>query len=154
VRRRSRFFVDSDFGNWLAGFIDGEGCFYITRDRKRSPYRARFSIALRADDRPILEEVRAVTGIGTIHDYTASSTGSRTTRWMVQSYTDCATLKSILDRYPLRAKKRNDFDVWSRALVTQGDIATGRLANNDEVNSRMAALKEELAVVRRKGLDV
>lgn len=87
--------VDRDFGNWLAGFIDGEGSFYITRDKKRRPYRARFSIALRSDDRPILEECKSKSGIGSIHDYKTPN-GYYVTRWMVQSYSDCEELARIL----------------------------------------------------------
>lgn len=143
--------IDRDFGHWLAGFIDGEGCFYITRDRARRPWRARFSMALRADDRPILEECKRRTGIGTIHDYKTPA-GQTTTRWMIQSRADCAELQRLLTIYPLRAKKARDFEVWSEALVVERSVQTGRGADNEIVNERMATLKQKLAEVRREGL--
>lgn len=142
--------VDRNFGHWMAGFIDGEGCFYITRDTRRGVYRARFSLSVRADDAPILDELRAKTGIGTRHEY-AGQSGEMVARWMVQSRADCERLVMLLEKYPLRAKKLRDFKVWSEAVRTQREIRAGR-ADNSDVRARMAALKDDLAVVRREGL--
>lgn len=110
-------------------------------------------MALRSDDRPILEECQRRTKIGTIHDYTAPS-GSTITRWMIQSRDDCAELQRLLTEYPLRAKKSRDFVVWSEALEVERAIKTGRLADNEDVNEKMAELKQRLADVRREGLNV
>ena len=141
---------DRDFFNWLAGFIDGEGCFYITRDSKRSVWRARFALTVRSDDRPVVEEAQRKTGVGTIHNYFAQS-GSQVTRWVVQSRPDCEELVRLLDKYPLRAKKRGDFLIWKRAVATQREIRTGS-ADNAKVKEKMATLKEELAAERTKGV--
>jgi hypothetical protein len=144
--------VDRDFGNWLAGFIDGEGCFYITRDNARGVYRARFSLTLRADDRAILEECHSRVGIGTLHNYKAQS-GNMVTRWIVQSYADVDELVEVLHRFPLRAKKRKDFEIWSRAAAAvRGNVALGRSANNTDLNITMSTLKSELAIMRTEGV--
>jgi hypothetical protein len=58
--------IDPGFGHWFAGFVDGEGCFLITRVGKS--YRCIFSLHLRGDDRPILEEIHRNLGIGTVWD--------------------------------------------------------------------------------------
>ena len=143
--------VDRDFGNWLAGFIDGEGCFFITRDSKRGAWRARFSLALRHDDKPILTEIVSATGIGTLHDYKGQS-GHLVSRWSVQSRADCEALDALLRKYTLRAKKRADYAVWSEAVEAQKRIRAGR-ANNDDVKEQMAQLKERLRLVREEGLN-
>ena len=144
--------VDRDFGNWLAGFIDGEGCFYISRDNARATYRPRFSMALRIDDRPILDECKSRTSIGTIHEYQGQS-GQRVARWMVQSYADVAALIALLDRFPLRAKKKRDYEIWRKAALTvAGSVQTGCAPKNDEIKAQMQAFKDELFVARREGL--
>lgn len=60
-------------GHWLAGLVDGEGCFsLITRvrvdsQRTRKQVDWRFALALRADDAVVLEHAREVMGgIGTL----------------------------------------------------------------------------------------
>src|SRR3989338_2115007 len=63
-------------GDYIAGFVDGEGCFYLTyrSEKKYSrpgqpiyhrwvPY---FAIVLREDDREILEKIKHTVGCGTI----------------------------------------------------------------------------------------
>ncbi len=45
--------TDRDFGNWLAGFVDGEGCFYFKRVNQTNLVPA-FAIKVRADDPSIL----------------------------------------------------------------------------------------------------
>jgi hypothetical protein len=138
--------VDKEFGNWLAGFIDGEGSFYIARHGSRSVYRPRFSLSVRSDDRPVIDEIHQRTQLGTVHEYKAS-TGSMITRWDVQSRESCAALVVLLTKYPLRAKKKRDFEVWRRAVAIQDTIRSGR-ADNSSVSASMLALKEELAHVR------
>lgn len=143
--------IDRDYGNWLAGFIDGEGCFYITRDRTRTPWKARFSMSLRVDDRPALEAAQAALGIGTLHEYQPAN-GQRVARWMVQSKHDVEALVAFIEQHPLRAKKREDFEVWRRAVSLSALTKTGRGADNSELNAAMLLLKQELAAVRTRGL--
>lgn len=64
--------IDPAFGHWLAGFVDGEGCFYIGRicNRKKGVeyvnYRCAFTISLRDDDHAVLHEIRDTLGTGRI----------------------------------------------------------------------------------------
>ena len=107
-------------------------------------------MSVRADDGDILDECHRRTGIGTRHQYKGQS-GEQVARWMIQSRPHCNTLVSLLQQYPLRAKKKDDFEVWTRAVQVQDRIRSGR-ADNSEVIEEMAALKAELAIVRRQGL--
>ena len=43
--------LDPRFGDWLAGFVDGEGCFRLHVERNGNYYACHFQIKLRRDDR-------------------------------------------------------------------------------------------------------
>jgi hypothetical protein len=127
----------SDFGHWLAGFIDGEGCFYITTNKNQPGWcRPKFSLGLRADDRSTLESVRSMLdGIGTIYEY-APSVGSRKVHWSISSQADCEALCSLLNAHPLRSKKRSDYLIWAKAV----EAAAGLRRGNDEVRVANSAI--------------
>jgi hypothetical protein len=140
--------VDSHFGHWFAGFVDGEGCFYITSHGKSRPgvLRPRFSLTLRADDCDILEEIQRRTRAGSIHKYQPSGPGNLVARWMVQSQSDLMALCRIFDCYPLRSKKARDFGPWRRAVEAAAELRKGR-GNNEEIYAVISKCDEEL----RKG---
>jgi hypothetical protein len=147
--------VDSDFRHWLAGFIDGEGCFYITGAGKSRPgvWRPRFSLTLRCDDRPTIEAAQvAVGGLGTIHEYEPTGPGRRVVRWMFQSQSDCEALCAILDIHPLRSKKANDYRIWRGAVADAADLRRGKKdgtsAANAEIYARIKLCKDEITEVR------
>ena len=117
--------IDDNFGNWLAGFTDGERCFRISKwnKNKRNPsacYGCQFKIGLRNDDRPILEEIRDTLGIGFIRDQVANTYGGHNNQALAifQVYTtaECVKLVKLFKKYPLRAKKQHDFLVWKEAV--------------------------------------
>lgn len=118
--------IDDVWRGWFVGFVDGEGCFLICKynyDNPRANYRCRFTIGLRDDDRAILEEIRETLGLGTIYDYPANISDGRNTQpstaFYVCAIKDCAALVTLFETYPLRAKKRQDFDVWKLAVAEQ-----------------------------------
>jgi hypothetical protein len=141
-------------GNWLAGFIDGEGCFQIytqphSKTQMNFAYRCHFSITLRRDDESILRELQRITGLGSIV-HTQPNRGNPAVRWQVHAKADCVALVILLDRYPLRAKKAADYAIWRQAVsawqrTKKGGNRRGR--NNDY--SEMAAYAEALTALRR-----
>lgn len=108
--------IDPYFGHWFAGFVDGEGSFLIPRVGKS--YRCIFTLHLRGDDRPILEEIHKTLAIGTLCDLPPY--GERginpTARWEVVRKQEVIALRDIFLMFPLRAKKATDFAIWSRAV--------------------------------------
>lgn len=141
---------DDAFGHWLAGFIDGEGCFLIPQRGGR--YAPCFSLQLRADDAAILHEIVARTAIGRVapksHAPTCPMVG-----WHVASRADCRALCAILDVHPLRAKKRRDFELWRDAVILWTQVRRtggGPLAGvNADIWPQIAALKRALERGRR-----
>jgi hypothetical protein len=98
---------------WLAGFIDGEGCFTRHTAGRGKPARPQFKIGLRHDDLPILLALRAEFG-GSIGDLGVDTVGKRQQAyyWQVNGRSDLERLVAYLDRFPLRAKKAQQFAEW------------------------------------------
>ena len=107
--------IDSAFGYWLSGFIDGEGSFNIAKNGRGARYCS-FRLALHSDDAPILREIESRLPVGSVWvGHPPSQRGPRAV-WTVQSKDGCMALVETLERFPLRAKKRRDFEVWARAV--------------------------------------
>ena len=116
--------ITDAFGNWFAGFTDGEGCFIIAKRNRKTPranYECQFKLELRDDDKPILEEIRDKLGIGKIYDVPACPSdvpNARTSsRLIIGTIAECVELVKIFEKYPLRAKKRHDFEIWKQAII-------------------------------------
>ena len=114
--------MDDAFGHWFAGFFDGEGCLYVNRIQRpeRDYFYCCAAIQLRADELPILMEIREQTGIGTVTRTVDRKNGSCPQRsWTVTSTAGCLALRGIFACHPLRAKKRHDLELWSASLDAQ-----------------------------------
>lgn len=112
------------WGGFLAGFTAGEGSFCIAKynhDNSRINYSCRFEISLRDDDRAILEEIQRRLGIGTIYDRPARIRNGHNTQPQTAFYVcaidECAELVELFEKYPLRAKKKRDFEIWKQAVA-------------------------------------
>lgn len=146
--------IDDDFGNWLAGFIDGEGSFLIMP--MDNGWCCRMFLLVRRDDEPILQEIIDRTGIGYLYRHPSKKPGfpgsKPQTTWQVTSRGDVFALVDLLDRYPLRAKKARDYALWREAVLTWKQVLPRhRHGQNGPLWERIAALKKELADVRAYG---
>jgi hypothetical protein len=153
--------IDPAFANWFAGFADGEGCFYIGRICNRSTgveyvnYRVAFTLAIRDDDRPILEQIQENIGTGRLGTRKPRNVGT------FKSVAPMATLEvgtkagarvlvDLFDRYPLRSKKARDFAIWREALIEWETKSRGRAAATSRHDwSKMAQLHQDLIAVRK-----
>lgn len=110
-------------GDYIAGFIDGEGCFYLTyrseirHERPGKPKYFRwtpyFAINIRGDDREILEKIKNTLNCGNIY---ALKRGEMA-HYIIQNMDDLyIKILPFFNKYPLRAKKKHDFELWSDAL--------------------------------------
>ena len=108
-------------GNYIAGFTDGEGCFClkfrrdVRRERKNSPtyfyWSAEFAIAIRNDDVEILKKIKNTLKCGRI------SFSRENARYSVNKIEDLMhIIIPFFRKNRLYAKKRFDFELWSRAV--------------------------------------
>ncbi len=107
--------IEAEFGHWLAGFVDGEGCFALVANG-RGGVRCLFKISLRNDDGDILAEIHERLGIGSIVRNKVIVDGNPQAEWVVSAKAHCLQLIGLFRRYPLRAKKARDFEIWARAV--------------------------------------
>jgi hypothetical protein len=142
--------MDDAFGHWLAGFIDGEGSFNIDRNGPR--FCCMFRLVVRADDEAVIREIADRAGFGQVYyrrrQKAASENEHGAIGWQVRTKADCHALVELLDRFPLRAKKARDYDVWRAAVAEWATIRYPR-ARMAQDWSRMAALKAALEGGRR-----
>lgn len=110
------------FGNWLSGFVDGEGCFRLVVEKRGVTPAAGFRIKLRADDAEILDEIRTWWGCGTLFrcDPRYDELRSNAKPGAVFSVHKTADLMRVVvphfEIYPLRAKKSRDFSIWRQGV--------------------------------------
>lgn len=143
-KARHAVFTDTDpFWTWFAGFTDGEGCFGISISTvEGKPYtQPYFQIAVRADERPILEEIQSRLGCGRIRVHVpGGSTSNLQLQFVATSLADCHRLVEVFTLHPLRAKKRRDFDTWAEAIREKARTGT---------SERVFELREQLIAGRQ-----
>lgn len=131
------------FGNWFAGFADGEGSFQIAKNG--NSYSPRFVITVREDDRPVLEEIHKRLAVGQVsrHYTPGMQVAERLpqARFQVAQRGECLKLVHLFDRCPLRAKKAKDYEIWREAVHE----ALSDLRDPE----RMQRLKDQLEEGRR-----
>lgn len=114
VRSKTMPDVDPAFGHWFSGFVDGEGCFGIYFSTSGRVFL--FKIALRADDINILREIHRHLGIGRVQVRHNRSDDNPVGSFIIQSIPEhCGVLIPLLRQYPLRSKKREDFEIFAAA---------------------------------------
>ena len=109
-------------GNYVAGFVDGEGCFAlkfrrdVRYERKNTPvyfyWDIEFAIMLRSDDKELLQSILATLRCGRISVNRAGGA-----RYSVQHIEDLVSkIVPFFDQYQLHGKKRFDFELWKEAV--------------------------------------
>lgn len=139
------------FGYWLAGFVDGEGCFRIHSAPRRQAqpwYACHFQVKLRDDDTAILNECVDRTGIGKVIRMAGHKTSKPQAMWVAWSLADCEEVVELFTRFPLRAKKRLDFEIWIRAVAVIRDTPRGNRWHGPRDWSPLLVIRDELRAVR------
>lgn len=152
VRRMDHLSHDG-FGHYLAGLVDGEGCFTISPNRPG--FACRLSLSLREDDAAILHVIRERTRVGKIltrPPQTSEVKRRAQTVWRVQKKAECQTIVAIFDRFPLRAKKARDYSVWREAVLDMAAmdsiVMNGVWRRTAQDWTRVAALRDLLRQAR------
>lgn len=110
-------------GDYVAGFIDGEGCFTIVIAKHKTKKlgvdaRLHFQIEVRADDLEILQHIQETIDCGRIYFLNYERYGwNPHVELKVSAFSELTNkLIPFLDRYPLRAKKFNSYQYFLQAV--------------------------------------
>ena len=141
--------MDTSFGHWLSGLIDGEGCFRVHKGKRGAYYATHFALKLRDDDTPVLREIWGQTGFGVLKpDRTRSGNSNPCMAWVIQSKADCLRLVELLDKYPLRSRKARDYVLWREAVEVWVSMNRGNRWHGPRDWSPMIRLKEAIEDAR------
>jgi hypothetical protein len=138
---------EPSFGNWLAGFTDGEGCFMASF--RNGVFSARFTIQLRLDDYPTLETIRVNLGTGTLSKKLPSKKAkvkaNPTCVFSIRSIKDLyGVVVPIFDTYPLRSKKNRDYKIWRQIVIIAAGHHRGRGSLFKSLGKKLQPLMDEL----------
>lgn len=110
-------------GDYIAGFVDGEGCFALTfrkdirHKRKGSPiyysWKASFVICLRGDDNELLEKIKVVLDCG----WLSFTKDNQQIRFEISNLDELKEkIVPFFNKHGLYGKKKYDFMLWSEAV--------------------------------------
>lgn len=145
-------------GDYIAGFVDGEGCFALKfrRDVKKNrigqpayfSWDVEFAVVLRSDDLEILKQIQKTLGCGKIY-----ICGRSQARYCVDSVFDLfGKIVPFFEKYPLRAKKKKDFELWREAVImferksqnkTTKSFSTNDLLRLNDIHQEMRGIKSQ-----------
>ena len=133
--------LSPEWCSWFAGLVDGEGCFTIRRNRGRW-HAAELRVNMRADDVPMMREIKATLGFGRICKKEYHSTYRHPMiEYRVARKRDLLALVRLFDRYPLRSRKRKDYEVWRTFVLLHQD-------RKNATDPRLEELFNEIRTVR------
>ena len=139
----SRHKLDPAFGNWFAGFTDGEGCFQIVqRQPDVSRWTCTFAIGLRADDRLLLETIHDRLGMGCLVDSPRRDATNPSCKLEVYKKADCQCLMDIFSDFPLQSKKQRDYELWGVAVTMWGQQYWSRHTSVREMENYGIIMKQ------------
>ncbi len=148
VRRSERYdlqvdrAISADEGNFVAGFIEGEGHFGIAEANGGQSFWCLMSLRVRDDDAELLAWLRARTGVGLLRAVAAQGNAHPQVQWLVQTQADCHTLVELLAQFEMRGRKMREFAIWRRAVAVWSSDDPRRV-------SLAEGLRRELLRVRR-----
>jgi hypothetical protein len=123
--------TDKDFYDWLCGFVDGEGCFYIKKIKNRkNNFQFLFLLELHINDLAVLEYIKDRLEIGNV------KITKKTAKYEINNKESLKKLISIFNTYPLNTIKQLNFLDFKKAfeLYNSLDVKTIELTQEIEKN--------------------
>jgi hypothetical protein len=129
--------LDNGLVAYLGGLFTGEGHLSL------SGLKPRVALKLRADDRPLLEDLSTATGLGRLYSASERGRDSPSVTWLIYRHDQLTDAASLLRRARLRGRKARDFALWRpAALEVAGAAAAGRRADTSVMSRAHDALQE------------
>ena len=103
--------------HWITGFVDGEGCFHVGINQNHKlklgfQVLPEFRLTQHKRDKKLLESIKEYFNFGVVR-----KNSQKILEWRVRGYTDLVKLVDFFNIYPLRTKKKTDFDKFSKILT-------------------------------------
>lgn len=140
---------EKDFG-WLAGIIDGEGCFHSQRVRAVEggwySYCPRFFLTSRYDDLTIPQRVLSIIGVGSLHIKDGYDNACPTVNYSL-SGSDQIVEKAIpvFDKCSFVGRKQFEYPLWREMAIL---VSSWRHRRSYEVNSRLEEIHYDLKGIK------
>lgn len=127
--------------NWVTGFVDGEGCFHVGINKKKSlklgtQILPEFVIVQHRRDIELLSRFIKFFRCGRV----VTNHGDRMA-FRVRGYTELSTKRVVFfEKYPLQTRKHNDFTLFREVLLLMKDkkhLTVTGLEEIREITNRM-----------------
>jgi hypothetical protein len=125
--------TEKEFFEWLAGFTDAEGTFYVgvSLNKKVS---FKYQIGLHIDDRPVLEFIISRLGFGKIYSHKNSVT------LVINKHEDITKIIDIFTKYPLQSTKWLNFCDFTQCF----ELISNKVSDRLEVNNKIIDIKNNM----------
>ena len=107
--------MSAEDGHRLAGLLDAE-CHLGISPNNRDGWRCFCAVALRDDDRSILQVARDRLGLGHLNAKRARNGSRPQVVWIVDSKVECEALADLLVLHPFRGRKLREYEIWREAV--------------------------------------
>ena len=114
-------------GPFLAGFVAGEGHFWIAENNAGQSWACGFALVQRDDNAELVARARDLAGCGEVRWRPPHRTSHAQVHWLVQSMDACSSLARCLRGQPLLGKKAGDLAIWQQAVAAWNDTTQGAM---------------------------
>lgn len=125
--------INAEFGSWFAGFTESQGLFSIEArndDDVCISYYCPFRICQDLDNTTVLEMICGTLEIGSVELVVCPATPTLKAKEMsmfqIIDIDECSELVALLEKYPLRFRKRRQFEIWRDAAAEMRKPETTR----------------------------
>lgn len=125
--------TEEEFFEWLAGFTDAEGTFYVGVGLNKK-VSFKYQIGLHTDDRPVLEFIISKLGFGKIYSYKNSVI------LVVHKHEDIAKIIDIFTKFPLQSTKWLNFCDFTRCF----ELISNKIGDSLEVKNKILDIKNNM----------
>jgi len=146
---------DRDFGNYIAGQADADSCFVLSISKAS---KNKFGVSVyplwqmdKLGDEEVLQKIRDFLGVGVVSP--SHGKGKSYSALRVHGYA-CLKLVEFFEQFPLKGKKRKDFELWKKGVklyCARKHKDRGNYMTKDELVQLIEIREEmEMTLNRRK----
>lgn len=126
--------VEGEFFEWLAGFTDAEGTFYVGVSGLNKKVSLRFKIGLHLDDLPVLEFIVSRLGFGKIYIHKNSA------ELVIYKQDDIRRIIEIFQKYPLQSTKWLNFSEFSECFK----LISEKVGDSVDIKKKIIGIKNKM----------